>query len=88
MLEKEIEKRIYKQPGAWITLKIYERHWPDRLFFGTNGKVIFIEFKRPKAKQSKGQAIYSRILEASGFPVYVIDNEDELKEILKKEFGE
>ena len=85
-LESDLESRITKLPGPWTSIKIHIRHWPDRAFFGFNGRTIFMEFKRPGEEQTCGQRMYSKSLAGAGFHVYVIDTFEQGRDVLYREF--
>lgn len=60
MLEKEIEQRVckYAREKGCLTYKFTSparASVPDRMFIAPEGKVFFIEFKRPKGKLTPGQ---------------------------------
>jgi hypothetical protein len=78
-LEAEIEDEVCKQAlELGVTnakLKSpSSRGYPDRIFFIPGGKPIFIEFKRPDGKLSRGQLIILRRLRHYGYRVEVCDN--------------
>lgn len=87
LLESDIERRVAKIPGPWSSVKLHIRHWPDRAFFGYNGRTIFMEFKRPGEDQRCGQRVYSEALARAGFRVFVVDDYAVAGAILAREFG-
>lgn len=48
--------------------------WPDRSFFLNYGIWFMIEFKRPKKKPSKTQAITIKMLRDRGYHAYVVSD--------------
>jgi hypothetical protein len=79
MLEKQIEQRVIKwaiERGA-LCLKLNltgNTGWPDRLFCH-EGRVCFIEFKRPGGKLERNQPERVLELRKRKFKVGVFDNE-------------
>lgn len=51
---------------------------PDRLFF-KRGAVVFVEFKRPGESLRPLQEHARRVLQAQGFPVFVVTSRDQFK---------
>jgi hypothetical protein len=86
-LEKDIEqsavKRLYEQIGC-MQLKTSDplRHFPDRMVLLPEGRVVFVEFKRPKEKLRIAQRVIKSQLEKLGFEVYVVDNQTDYIELL------
>ena len=58
------------------------RSVPDRVFFGREGSMFFIEFKRKGAKPTVLQLREHEKLKARGFRVYVCDSVDDGKLII------
>ena len=58
---------------------------PDRIFFH-NGKILMIEFKKPKGKVKKHQAIEIAELAERGIEVPVIDNLPDAVRYLRRFF--
>lgn len=56
--------------------------FPDRSVFLPDGRVFFIEFKRPGGKVRPGQAEMKRQLEKRHFRVYVFDSFEDAKRML------
>jgi len=74
-LEKVVEDRfanfIDKRTTSYC-IKLYKRHWPDRLVILRGGRCFFIEFKREhNGKLSPGQREMLRRLRQRGQHVYV-----------------
>ena len=58
---------------------------PDRMIIGPNKTSFFIEFKKVGKKPSKRQKFVHKLFRDLGFPVYVIDEYKNFKEILDAE---
>lgn len=86
MLEKQIEAKCVRWAKARGT-KSYKlqgpgnRSAPDRLFILPNGRVVFIEFKRPGGRTTALQAEEHLQLTALGHAVRIVDNFETFKEI-------
>jgi hypothetical protein len=86
-LESSIEKEAmaYAESRGWFQIKIMRasiRGFPDR-FLVRDGVVILIEFKRHGKGPTVQQTKRHTELRAHGCTVYVIDNPDEAKRILR-----
>lgn len=85
------ESIIEKKSCAWAKLTFGIRSFkittyvgvPDRLFLH-KGKVIFVEFKRLGEKPRVIQEHVHRVLRDEGFTVYVVDNFESFKLIVKE----
>ncbi len=55
---------------------------PDRLLLLPNGQVAFVEVKAPGRKPRPLQVRQKRQLEALGFSVYVLDDEEQIGGVL------
>lgn len=55
---------------------------PDRLLLLPNGQAAFVEVKAPGKKPRPLQVRRKRQLEALGFSVYVLDDEEQIGEML------
>jgi|TARA_R100000656_G_scaffold49921_1_gene40165 hypothetical protein len=87
MRESYIEKKVteYAKRQGWLSYKWVspsQRFVPDRLYF-KDGDLVIVEFKAPGKKPTKGQAILHKILTGAGFPVYVVDDIENGKLLLK-----
>lgn len=87
-LEKDIEKRvctIAKEMGMLVYKFTSPSRMsvPDRLFITKAGVVFFIEFKRAGQKPTAAQEIEINKIRAKGVFVYVVDNVEEGKKILR-----
>ena len=86
MRENEIERqaRLEAQNAGWLVRKVM---WvghdgaPDRLFV-KEGRVVFIELKRPGGKPRPRQVKEIKMLKAAGCEVHVADNVQVVREIL------
>ena len=86
MREKVVEKKLIdevKKRGGlcekWISGTV---GWPDRIIILPDGKIGFVEVKRPGEKPRAIQAHRHRRLEKLGMRVYVLDHPDEIGGIL------
>ena len=87
MREKEVEaalvKAVKKRNG--MALKFVSPGLdgvPDRIVLLTDGKLAFIELKRPGGRMRKLQEKRKAQLEALGFRVYCVNDKDEIGGIL------
>ena len=92
-LEKTIERAAVKalEARGCLTLKLemmYNVGWPDRLIVMPNGRIFFIEFKRPGGKLTTLQAERHRQLKERGCGIYVCTSVIEAVEALCTEFGD
>jgi hypothetical protein len=77
MLEKTVETKTVKRAKklGWLSYKFQSANnkgVPDRMFI-KDGRVIFVEFKRPNEKPRKLQEVVIRDMRKHGAEVYVID---------------
>lgn len=77
--ESKIEQEVVKfaESKGWLVRKvgyICRRGAPDRWFFGPNGRLVMIEFKRPNKQLQLLQEREAARLKSRGFEVYKIDN--------------
>lgn len=56
---------------------------PDDWFFGFEGDLIIIEFKKPGAVPEDHQAREIKKMRVRGFKVFVIDNEEDGKKLFE-----
>lgn len=56
---------------------------PDDWFFGFDGLIIIIEFKRPGKEPEAHQELEIKRFKKRGFKVYVIDNEEDGKALFE-----
>lgn len=87
MLESKIEQAVtkYALSQGWLSYKFVSpanRSVPDRIYL-KEGRVIFIEFKATGKKPSKLQTYTHLKFTDHGFPVYVIDNIEDGKHLMK-----
>lgn len=67
---------------GYLVVKIIQctlNGWPDLMCL-KNGKVVFIEVKRPGGRASPLQLLRHEQLRAEGFPVLLIDNLNKLND--------
>ena len=85
--EKSIEQKLRmetKKMGGWA-VKFSSPGldgMPDRLVLFPGGKLGFVELKAPGKKPRPLQLKRKRMLERLGFPVYVVDNIEQIGGIL------
>jgi len=75
-IEKEVSKYA-KEKYNWSYVKQasrLEKGQPDRYFYNTNGRIIFVEFKNARGKLSRLQERYIKDLRDKGFKVAVISS--------------
>lgn len=88
--EKSIETAFARWVGglkdwnAWKFSPDGTRGLPDRIILGPNATIFFIEFKRPGEKPTRLQDYIHTLLRNLGFDVYVCDEVDEAKKILRR----
>lgn len=87
-LERDIEKKVceYARSLGMLVYKFTSpgrSHVPDRLFVLPGGRVFFIEFKRLGKKPTDAQAVEIAKLQKQGVSVFVVDNVDFGKQLLK-----
>lgn len=58
------------------------RGWPDRTILCPEGRILFIEFKRPGKPQTPAQVKYMNLLKGLGFEYYVCDRPGQAEKIL------
>jgi len=87
ILERELEgyfARQCKKKGL-MTLKLnvrFSRGWPDRIVVLKDGKVMWVELKRPGAKLSPLQVKVHFELNKWNQEVYVIDSKEGIDNVL------
>jgi hypothetical protein len=86
MLEKDIEAKACQAAKnlGWLVYKFASparRSVPDRMFI-KRGRVVFIEFKRPGGKLTRGQEREGDRIRQAGLPVYVCDSAASAQQIL------
>ena len=80
--------RDYAKEQGCFLLKLIPAFFvgiPDRMLIGPGKTIYFIEFKKFGKEPTKRQDFVHKLLRDLGFSVYVIDNYENFKEILKKE---
>lgn len=87
MLEKQIEKKccdLAKKQGYQVRKLQYIGHAgaPDRFFY-KSGHSFFVEFKTKKGVVSKIQEYEINLLKNSGLEVYIINDFEDFKKIIK-----
>ncbi len=86
MKEKEVEKKLIdevKKRGGlcekWTSGTV---GWPDRIIILLDGKIGFVEVKRPGKKPRAIQTFRHQQLQKLGCKVYVLDHPKDIGEIL------
>ena len=79
MRESKIEKSVdeYAISRGWLPIKFTSPNMagvPDKIYIGFGEKVLFVEFKQPKGKLSKGQLLIIGKFNLRSVPVYIIDD--------------
>ena len=87
MREKEIEKKLrleVKQAGGFCPKLVSPGFdgMPDRMVLLPNGRICFVEVKAPGEKPRPLQLSRHRLLRRLGFPVYVLDDAEQIGGIL------
>ena len=93
MLEKDIERKLVKETKACqgMCLKFTSPSLtgvPDRIVLLPRGKIGFVEVKRPGERPRPIQVKRIEELRELGFKVFVLDDEKDIDEILKKIGGD
>jgi len=60
---------------------------PDRLILLPTGRIGFVEVKRKGEKPRPIQITRHKILKSLGFKVYVLDDEKQIKEVIRNILG-
>ena len=89
ILERDVERALIRavRRAGGLCLKFTSPGWigaPDRLCLLPEGKIFFVELKRPGAKPRHLQLKRHEELRKLGFPVYVIDSKEECYELVKQ----
>ena len=93
-LEKDIEKKFVdavKRDFAAKVVKFKDGAQvgaPDRMILLPNGKVVFVEMKKPGGRLRKPQERYIQQLLNMGFPVSVCDNWIDAYKFVRREYEE
>ena len=85
--EKQIEQKLVTETRkkGGLAVKFVSPGYagmPDRLVLLPGGKLAFVEVKAPGKKPRPLQLKRKRMLEGLGFPVYVVDNIEQIGGIL------
>ena len=88
ILEKDVEKVLRKniEKHGGLCLKFVSPGWegaPDRICLFPNGKILFVELKRPGSKPRPLQVRRHEQLRELGFDVLVIDNKEDAVEVTR-----
>ena len=81
-LEKQLIDEVKKRSGLcekWVSGTV---GWPDRIVILPDGKVAFVEVKRPGEKPRAIQVHRHKQLRKLGMAVYVLDATDQIGGIL------
>jgi len=83
LLERKLIRGVKKKGGRIIKLTIvFETGWPDRLILMLGARSYFAELKTTGEDLSPRQKLVRAQLEALGFKVYKIDDEESLEKCL------
>lgn len=87
MLESIIERYLREEVKKWkgMVLKFVllgMKGVPDRIVLMPDGKMAFVELRAPGKNPRPLQLKRKRMLERLGFPVYVVDNVEQIRGIL------
>ena len=93
MREKTIEQKLVKAVKAMggIAPKFVSPGFdgmPDRLVLLPNGMIAFVEVKRNGEKPRPLQEARHELLRRLGFEVYILDDGEQIKEIIKQIGGD
>lgn len=93
ILETDIEQKFvtHARTEGCLSIKLEipsQRDFPDQLVLCPFGKAFFIEFKLPNEEPRRGQLFIHKTLKRLGFKVYVCDDYEQSKRILKNEMLE
>lgn len=91
--EKQVEalfaRRVRESGGKsykWSSPS--HRGVPDRIVIAPEGRVYFVELKRPSGKLSKLQVIVQSELTALGANVYTLYDKEDVHEFIKRVFNQ
>ena len=79
---------VIKQGG--LCLKFVSPGWegaPDRLILFPEGRIFFVEVKRPGEKPRPLQLKRHEELRKLGFSVYVIDGKEQVRDLIRQQNG-
>lgn len=85
MLEKQVERYLVKQVKSLggISLKLTSLIGiPDRLVLLPEGRVVFVELKRPGEMPRKIQEMRMKQLRRLGFKTYVADSYEQVDKLM------
>lgn len=89
MREKQIEQKLTEEvrKSGGLALKFISpgrNGMPDRLVLMPEGRMAFVELKAPGQKPRKLQLRWHARLRTLGFPVYVLDDPEEIPALVEK----
>ena len=89
MLEKEVEKKLVRKVRmmcgqAWKFVSPGTAGVPDRIVLLPDGRMAFVEVKRPGEKMRPLQLRRKRQIEELGFKVYCLDDPEKVEEVLNE----
>lgn len=92
MREKQIEQKLVKEIKKFngLCLKLTCPGFagmPDRLILLPTGRIGFVEVKRKGEKPRPIQITRHKLLKSLGFKVYVLDDEKQIKEVIRNILG-
>lgn len=89
LVERTLVNAVQQEGGLCIKLLTHLFiGLPDRLVLLPGGKIFFVELKTTGLKPRKIQEVVHNKLRALGFSVYIIDNTNDAKNIIKQAYGQ
>jgi len=85
MLEKSIERQILNwcKKQGWLNLKLGgPKGFPDRSVILPNGRIVFLEVKKPGGVVSHHQNVFKKKLNDLGHECHVVDSLAAAQEVL------
>lgn len=89
MRERDVEKGFCEsvRKAGGLALKFVSPGWsgaPDRIVLFSGGRIAFVELKAPGKKPRPLQLRRKRQLEVMGFPVFILDEKDQIQNLIQK----
>lgn len=84
VLERKLREGVEALGGMCIKLlSVLVNGLPDRMILLPGARICFVEVKSTGKRQSPVQKRIAGCIRALGFPVHVVDNEEQLNKLLK-----